>query len=172
MVTVGTRWYLLGLAAAPLYQRVPTSPNSHKHFQDSNSLGGTTFSQVRGLKFPVVCLESGDKPCSSERPAAGKAAAQRPFRSIPPHLVAQKSLLLRIGLRRHSLSDLSPDLSPDCTGSHYSPIGGSAAVPQALRASNLDPISRRSRALLHYRSIRGARRDLNAQKLRAHISPH
>jgi len=27
MVTVGTRWYLLGLAAAPLDQRVPTSPN-------------------------------------------------------------------------------------------------------------------------------------------------
>jgi hypothetical protein len=55
MVTVGTRWYLLGLAAAPLYQRVPTSPNSHKHFQDSNSLGGTIKPQVRGLKFPVAC---------------------------------------------------------------------------------------------------------------------
>jgi hypothetical protein len=47
MVTVDTRWYLLGLAAAPLYQRVPTSPNSHKHFQDSNSLGGTIKPQVR-----------------------------------------------------------------------------------------------------------------------------
>ena len=47
LVTVGTRWYLLGLAAAPLYQRVPTSPNSHKHFRDSNSLGGTTKPQVR-----------------------------------------------------------------------------------------------------------------------------
>jgi hypothetical protein len=41
MGTVGTRWYLLGLAAAPLYQRVPTVTNSHKHNQDSNSLGGT-----------------------------------------------------------------------------------------------------------------------------------
>jgi hypothetical protein len=47
MVTVGTRWYLLGLAAAPLYQRVPTSPNSHKHFQDSNSLGGTNSSLLK-----------------------------------------------------------------------------------------------------------------------------
>ena len=121
MVTVGTRWYLLGLAAAPLYQRVPTSPNSHKHFQDSNSLGGTTKPQVTGLKFPVVCLESGDKACPSERHAAGKAAGQRPFRSIPPHLVAQKSLLLRIGLRRFLLSDLSPDLSPDFTGRHTAP---------------------------------------------------
>src|SRR5665648_744843 len=41
LVTVGTRWYLLGVTAAPLYQRVPTSTNSHKHNQDSNSLGGT-----------------------------------------------------------------------------------------------------------------------------------
>jgi len=41
MVTVGTRWDLLGLTAALPYQRVPTSPNSHKHNQDSNSLGGT-----------------------------------------------------------------------------------------------------------------------------------
>lgn len=48
MVTVGTRWYLLGLAAAPLYQRVPTSPNSHKHNQDSNSLGGTIDLQLSG----------------------------------------------------------------------------------------------------------------------------
>jgi len=39
MVTVGTRWYLLGLAAAPPYQRVPIVTNSHN--QDSNSLGGT-----------------------------------------------------------------------------------------------------------------------------------
>ena len=45
LVTVGTRWCLLGLAAAPLYQ---TSPNSHKHNQDSNSLGGTTKPQVSG----------------------------------------------------------------------------------------------------------------------------
>ena len=30
MVIVGARWYLLGLAAALEYQRVPTSPNSHK----------------------------------------------------------------------------------------------------------------------------------------------
>jgi hypothetical protein len=42
MVTVGTRWYLLGLTAAPPYQRVPIVTNSHKHNQDSNSLGGTT----------------------------------------------------------------------------------------------------------------------------------
>jgi hypothetical protein len=58
-VTVGTRWDLLGLAAAPLYQRVPTSPNSHKHFWDSNSLGGTTFSQVRGLSSPISRVKSG-----------------------------------------------------------------------------------------------------------------
>ena len=61
MVTIGTRWYLLGLAAAPLYQRVPTSPNSHKHNQDSNSLGGTTFSQVRGLSSPISSVNSGYK---------------------------------------------------------------------------------------------------------------
>ena len=80
MVTVGTRWYPLGLAAAPLYQRVPTSPNSHKHNQDSNSLGGTKFSQVRGLKFPVACLKSGTKSRSPERYVEGKSAAQRQFR--------------------------------------------------------------------------------------------
>ena len=44
LVTVGTRWYLLGLAAALEYQRVPSSPNSHKHYRDSNSLGGTNRS--------------------------------------------------------------------------------------------------------------------------------
>ena len=60
MVTVGTRWYLLGLTAAPLYQRVPMSPNSHKHNQDSNSLGGTTKPQVKDLKFPVACIKSGN----------------------------------------------------------------------------------------------------------------
>jgi len=48
MVTVGTRWDLLGLTAAPLYQRVPIVTNSHKHNQDSNSLGGTIKPQVRG----------------------------------------------------------------------------------------------------------------------------
>jgi len=47
MVTVGTRWYLLGLTAAPLYQRVPTVTNSHKHNQDSNSLGGTKETAAR-----------------------------------------------------------------------------------------------------------------------------
>ena len=30
LVTVGTRWYLLGLAAAPLYQRVPTRAMSRQ----------------------------------------------------------------------------------------------------------------------------------------------
>ena len=55
MVTVGTRWYLLGLTAAPPYQRVPTSPNQHKHNQVSNSLGGTTKPQVRGLFRPIWC---------------------------------------------------------------------------------------------------------------------
>ena len=141
MVTVGTRWYLLGLTAAPLYQRVPTSPNSHKHFQDSNSLGGTTKPQVTGLKFPVVCLESGDKACPSERHAAGKAAGQRPFRSIPPHLVAQKSLLLRIGLRRFLLSDLSPDLSPDFTGRHTAPPPSGQKTPGARRGLLSYPVT-------------------------------
>ncbi|MDZ4178701.1 MAG: hypothetical protein U1E29_05660, partial [Coriobacteriia bacterium] len=75
MVTVGTRWYLLGLAAAPLYQRVPSSPNSHKHNQDSNSLGGTTFPQATGLKFPVACVKSGTKSCHPVWQAEDKAAA-------------------------------------------------------------------------------------------------
>ena len=66
LVTVGTRWYLLGLAAAPLYQRVPTSPNSHKHFQDSNSLGGTTKPQVRGLTSPISSAKSGYKCLRAE----------------------------------------------------------------------------------------------------------
>jgi len=59
MVTVGTRWDLLGLAAAPLCQRVPTSPNSHKHNQDSNSLGGTRLLQARGLSGPISSVKSG-----------------------------------------------------------------------------------------------------------------
>jgi len=61
MVTVGTRWDLLGLAAAPLYQRVPIVTNSHKHNQDSNSLGGTTFPQVTGLSSPISSAKSGYK---------------------------------------------------------------------------------------------------------------
>ncbi len=61
MVTVDTRWYLLGLAAAPLYQRVPTSPNSHKHFQDSNSLGAPhlscgDFGRRFHLSVPIISL--------------------------------------------------------------------------------------------------------------------
>lgn len=56
LVTVGTRWYLLGLAVAPLYQRVPTSPNSHKHNQDSNSLGGTKdYADPRLIELGVFC---------------------------------------------------------------------------------------------------------------------
>ena len=61
MVTIGTRWYLLGLAAALLYHRVPIVTNSHKHNQDSNSLGGTTFSQVTDLSSPI---SSGDRATS------------------------------------------------------------------------------------------------------------
>ena len=56
LVLVGTRWDLLGLAAAPLYQRVPTSPNSHKHFRDSNSLGGTRF-------FVDLSVQTGGSTC-------------------------------------------------------------------------------------------------------------
>jgi len=97
LVLVGTRWYLLGLTAAPLYQRVPTRPNSHKHNQDSNSLGGTIKPQVRGLKFPVACLKSGIRSCRSEGYAEGRTPAQRPFLH---NLGAQESLLLRIGRSR------------------------------------------------------------------------
>ena len=43
MVTVGTRWYILGRTAAQPYQLVPTSTNEHKHYYDSNFLGGTTI---------------------------------------------------------------------------------------------------------------------------------
>jgi len=96
MVTIGTRWYLLGLAAAPPYQRVPIVTNSHKHNQDSNSLGGTIEPQVRGLRFPVACLKSGDNLRPSEGSAEGKVAAHRPFL---PRFVAQESLLLRISAR-------------------------------------------------------------------------
>jgi hypothetical protein len=97
MVTVGTRWYLLGLAAAPPYQRVPIVTNSHKHNQDSNSLGGTIYPQVRDLRIPEACLKSGTKSCRSEGHAEGKTPAQRLFR---PNLGAQISLLLRIGRSR------------------------------------------------------------------------
>ena len=63
MVTVSTRWDLLGLAAAPLYQRVPTSPNSHKHNQDSNSLGGTRFYVSRSVQTGgFTCLCEGSRP--------------------------------------------------------------------------------------------------------------
>jgi len=117
MVLVGTRWYLLGRTAAPPYQRVPIVTNSHKHNQDSNSLGGTIKPQVRDLKFPFACLKSGTKSCRPERRAEGKAAAQGPFRSISFHLGAQKSLLLPVGPRRRLSSDLVPDLVPDFTGS-------------------------------------------------------
>ena len=108
MVLVGTRWYLLGLAAAPLYQRVPTSPNSNKHNQDSNSLGGTMKPQVTGLKFPVACLKSGTKSCPSEGKTEDKAAAQRPFRSI---LVPKNPCCCESALD----IALVPDLVPDCT---------------------------------------------------------
>ena len=60
LVTVGTRWYLLGLAAAPLYQRVPTSPNSHKHYRDSNSLGGTRTHQRPA--YAGLCASRGMNP--------------------------------------------------------------------------------------------------------------
>ena len=73
MVLVGTRWYLLGLAAALEYQRVPSSPNSHKHYRDSNSLGGTTFSQVRGLSSPISSVRSGYKCLWAERGRGVKA---------------------------------------------------------------------------------------------------
>jgi transposase InsO family protein len=61
LVTVGTRWYLLGLAAALLYQRVPTGPNSHKHNQDSNSLGGTIKPQGKGLSSSHLDYEPAPK---------------------------------------------------------------------------------------------------------------
>jgi hypothetical protein len=73
MVLVGTRWYLLGLAAAPLYQRVPRSPNSHKHNQDSNSLGGTIKPQVTGLSSPISRVESGYKCLVAESECGVKA---------------------------------------------------------------------------------------------------
>ena len=73
LVLVGTRWYLLGLAAAPLYQRVPTRPNSHKHFQDSNSLGGTRKPEVRGLSSPISSVKSGYKCLRAESGSGVKA---------------------------------------------------------------------------------------------------
>jgi hypothetical protein len=76
LVTVGTRWYLLGLTAALEYQRVPSSPNSHKHYRDSNSLGGTTFSQVRDLIVPESCSKSGTKIASLWGRVEDKAPAQ------------------------------------------------------------------------------------------------
>jgi len=139
MVTVGTRWYLLGLAAAPLYQRVPTSPNSHKHNQDSNSLGGTIKPQVKGLKFPVACLKSGTKSRPSEGQTQGKTAAQRPCRSISLHLGAQESLLLRVGLRRRLSSDLLPDLLPDCTVSPS--MSGATPRFQSTASANCNHIA-------------------------------
>ena len=66
LVIVGTRWYLLGLAAALEYQRVPASPNSHKHFRDSNSLGGTIRPQARGLSSPISRVKSGYKYLAAE----------------------------------------------------------------------------------------------------------
>ncbi len=68
--------------------------------------------QVRGLKFPVACLESGTKSRSSERHAEGKSAAQRPFSCAAVHFGAQKSLLQRVSLRRRPLPDSVPDLVP------------------------------------------------------------
>ena len=76
MVTVGTRWYLLGLAAALPYQRVPTSPNSHKHNQDSNSLGGTIKPQVRSLSGPISRVKSGHK-CLAAQSGCGVKAQLR-----------------------------------------------------------------------------------------------
>ncbi|GEM_PF-7024420 len=40
---------------------IPTSPNSHKHIQDSNVLGGTIKPQVSGLSSPISSLRSGYK---------------------------------------------------------------------------------------------------------------
>jgi len=73
LVTVGTRWYLLGLTAALEYQRVPSSPNSHKHYRDSNSLGGTIKPQVRGLSSPISSLNSGYKCLAAESGRGAKA---------------------------------------------------------------------------------------------------
>ena len=89
VVTVGTRWYLLGLAAAPLYQRVPTSPNSHKHNQDSNSLGGTIKPQVTGLSSPISSANSGYKclwaegGCEVKAQLRGGVDARAWLRSTP-----------------------------------------------------------------------------------------
>jgi hypothetical protein len=68
--------------------------------------------QARGRKLPVACTESGDKSRSPERYVEGKSAAQRLFRFFALHLGAQKSLLLRVGLRRRLLPDLVPKSVP------------------------------------------------------------
>ncbi len=63
MVLVGTRWDLLGRTDS---SAVPTSTNSHQHNQDSNSLGGTKFPQVRGLCSPISSAKSGYECLVSE----------------------------------------------------------------------------------------------------------
>ena len=61
MVTIGTLWDLLGLAAAPLYYRVPIVTHGHQHNQDSKSLGGTIYPQVTGLSGPISSVRSDHK---------------------------------------------------------------------------------------------------------------
>jgi len=110
MVTVGTRWYLLGRTAAQPYQLVPTSTNEHKHYYDSNSLGGTIKPQVRGLFWSISGAKSVTKACPSEGHIVDKTAAQRPFR---PQIVAQKSLLLRTGPRHRLVARFVARSHPD-----------------------------------------------------------
>jgi hypothetical protein len=109
LVTVGTRWYLLGLAVAPLYQRVPTSPNSHKHFQDSNSLGGTIRPQVRGLSSPISSVKSGYKCLWAEGGCEVKAQLRG---GVDASLQPNSSPLCP----ESASTELLPGLLPDCTG--------------------------------------------------------
>ena len=110
MVTVGTRWYLLGLAAAPLYQRVPIVTNSHKHNQDSNSLGGTIKPQVRGRVLPDFEREIGHQIVPFARHAEDKAAAQGMCRF--PFVAEKHSLLSSEATRSHHSCGIASRL--DC----------------------------------------------------------
>jgi hypothetical protein len=116
----GDCWYSLVPIGTHRSSAVPTSPNSHKHNQDSNSLGGTTRPQVRGLKFPVSCMKSGDKSRPLEASPTTKPQLRVCFAPAQPPLSSPCC----------SRTPLSPDLShPNC---HESIRRRDAAVPECI----------------------------------------
>ena len=68
----GTYWYSLVPIGTRRSSAVPTSTNSHKHNQDSNSLGGTKFPQARGLSSPISRVKSGYKCLWAESGSGAK----------------------------------------------------------------------------------------------------